>query len=309
MRKVELDDWLTDHGWGGATRQTIAGDASARRYNRLKKGTASVILMDADPTVCDSQAPFVALATHLRGLGLAAPEVLGFDADRGFLLLEDLGPTDIAQHLVRHPAEEPQLYRAAMDLLSVLAQASVVPPDLVHMTPQVGADMLDIAFDWAATDPSSDLRAEVKEKVTHLLKQHCPGPSTLSLRDFHAENLIWRPELSGLHRLGLLDFQDAFVAHPMYDVASLLRDARRDVDPALLPVLVPDTSDRQAFHVLALQRNLRIVGVFHRLAEQKGKPGYLSLLPRIWGHIRSDLNSDAARSLKTPIEVAFGRSA
>jgi len=101
----------------------------------------------------------------------------------------------------------------------------------------------------------------------HLLDRVDPHPSVLSLRDFHAENLIWRGDQDGPDRVGLLDFQDAFVTHPAYDLASLLRDARRDVDPDLTDLMLArfgrkDPAFKMAFHVMAVQRNLRILGIF-----------------------------------------------
>jgi len=53
----------------------------------------------------------------------------------------------------------------------------------------------------------------------------------LVLRDFHAQNIVYRPEQSGLAQIGLLDFQDAQLGHPLYDAASLIHDARRSLHP------------------------------------------------------------------------------
>ena len=74
---------------------------------------------------------------------------------------------------------------------------------------------------------SGDRRA-MADELLPFFSQLAP-PSCLALRDFHAENLIWLPARSGVARVGLLDFQDAVVAPPLYDLVSLLQDARRDV--------------------------------------------------------------------------------
>ena len=60
-----------------------------------------------------------------------------------------------------------------------------------------------------------------------------PAPSTLLLRDFHKDNLLWLPRRPGVRACGLLDFQDAQRGHPSYDLVSLIEDARRDVAPAV----------------------------------------------------------------------------
>ena len=126
------------------------------------------------------------------------------------------------------------------------------------------------------------------------------------LRDYHAENLLWLPGRSGAARVGLLDFQDMLHGHPAYDLVSLLEDARRDV-PAALRTALTDRylartgADREAFLLaaatLSAQRNLKIVGLFTRLARRDGKPRYLELLPRAWGHLAADLAHPALAPL------------
>lgn len=310
-RENQLANWIAQTQWADWARHPMTGDASARRYERLTSGPASVILMDAPPSVCGSQALFVTIADHLRGCGLAAPEVLEWDDDIGLMVLQDLGHTDFATHLRSNPHDEPLLYSKAIDVISAL-KSSPLPHNLNRMTPNVGADMIDLAFKWAATDPSEDLAVQIKDVLRQLLQEIDPEPSCLSLRDFHAENLIWRPDETGMLQVGLLDFQDAFITHPAYDLASLLRDARRDVDSVLLDPMIeklaPQKSRaayRDAFHVLAIQRNLRILGIFQRLAAQDGKASYLSLIPRVWHHLETDLRAPIARQIAPLVRRAF----
>jgi aminoglycoside/choline kinase family phosphotransferase len=131
-------------------------------------------------------------------------------------------------------------------------------------------------------------------------------------RDYHAQNLLWRPELSGHARVGLIDFQDALAGSPAYDIVSLLEDARRDVNPALAAAMMERYLakrheagaglDAGQFHasaaLLAAQRNAKIIGIFARLARRDGKPRYLAHLPRVWRYMESDLNHPALGRLK-----------
>ncbi|SLN33294.1 aminoglycoside phosphotransferase family protein [Pseudooctadecabacter jejudonensis] len=312
MRDAEIADWLAASDWSDWKRTVLAGDASARRYERLSKQGETAILMNAPPLQCGSQKPFVAIAEHLRSLGLAAPHILAFDEALGLMILSDLGTSDVAQHLRIRPQDEALIYEAATDVLAHLS-ASPAPTGLMIMTPQVGADMLDPAFDWACVDQSTDLKSDIKAQMADVLMQVSPDPKTLSLRDFHAENLIWRADKSHPDRIGLLDFQDAFVTHPAYDLASLIRDARRDVSPDLLPRLVArlakdvdEDTMTAAFHTMAVQRNLRILGIFHKLAKQQGKPRYLDLLPRVKHHLWTDLQVNHLADLRPLARRAFG---
>lgn len=312
MRDIILNDWLSTTEWSAWTRHPVTGDASARRYERLSgPNDQRVILMDAPPETCGSQKPFVEMASHLVKINLAAPEVFAWDESLGILVLSDLGPTDFAKHLTASPLDEPHLYANAVDVLRILHKTP--PPDgLVKMTPDIGTGMLDLAFEWAADEPSMDLRAAIETELHHLLTRIDPTPTALSLRDFHAENLIWRGDQNGTNRVGLLDFQDAFVTHPTYDLASLLRDARRDVVTEMLDELLyrldPDADQddhRTAFHVMAVQRNLRILGIFRRLAVRDGKTRYLDFIPRVENHIRTDLNAPELATLSQLVSRAF----
>ncbi|MGJ8611474.1 MAG: aminoglycoside phosphotransferase family protein [Octadecabacter sp.] len=295
----------------------MTGDASSRRYERLTHPDGqSVILMDAPPASCGSQSQFVDIASHLTSIGLAAPEVLDWDDANGVMIISDLGHIDFAKHLRGTPQDESSLYHAAVDVLSAL-QSDPPPAGLTDMTPDVGADMISLAFEWAAADQSTDLSENITSHIRSLLKQVNTTTRVLSLRDFHAENLIWRPDQPINQRIGLLDFQDAFITHPTYDLASLLRDARRDVDPGLLDPLLRQLAGqhhnfsdfKRAFHVMAVQRNLRILGIFHRLAATSGKSNYLALIPRVWDHLLTDISTPDFTPIAPLIKRAFAPKA
>jgi len=106
---------------------------------------------------------------------------------------------------------------------------------------------------------------------------------------------------------GLLDFQDALCGPPSYDLVSLLKDARRDVPPALREAMTEryfaafPRLDRGAFRrsaaILAAQRNAKIIGIFTRLARRDGKPHYLGHIPRVWRLLESDLQEPALRGV------------
>jgi aminoglycoside/choline kinase family phosphotransferase len=100
--------------------------------------------------------------------------------------------------------------------------------------------------------------------------------------------MIWLPQREGVQQCGLLDFQDAVIGHPAYDVVSLLWDARRDVPNKgrwLLTYLNETGFEAEHFmpiyFVLGLQRTLKIIGIFHRLNRRDGKAQYLQHLPRL----------------------------
>ncbi len=301
-------------GW---MRRPLAGDASGRRYERLHAPDGrTAILMDARAEPA-SLAPFLRIGAHLRALGLHAPEVLA--EAPGLLLLEDLGPTLMAAWLAERRGEAPVLYGAAIEVL-VRVQSAPAPDGLVALTPTRAAGMVAPLWEHYAPDTDPRQAAELTGRLCEALRAHAPDADVLSLRDYHAENLVWRPEREGTDRLGLLDFQDAVLAPPEYDLASLLRDARRDTDAELRTAMIRRFADltgraearvAAAAAVLGLQRNLRILGIFVRLARERGKPGYLALLPRVRAHVEGDLAhpalaplADLVRALVPPADVA-----
>jgi aminoglycoside/choline kinase family phosphotransferase len=93
QRQREAASWAARTMGVESVRLTpVSGDASFRRYFRFFMGRRSIILMDAPPEKEDS-APFVEIAGRLRCAGLKAPEILYFNLERGFGLLEDFGDT------------------------------------------------------------------------------------------------------------------------------------------------------------------------------------------------------------------------
>jgi N-acetylmuramate 1-kinase len=145
-----------------------------------------------------------------------------------------------------------------------------------------------------------------------------PGlAQTWVLRDFHSPNLLWLPARQGIARVGLIDFQDAQIGPPAYDVASLLQDARVDIPEALeIGLLGRYAKARQdadpgfprarfvtLYALMGAQRASKILGLFTRLARRDGKPQYLRHLPRIWRYLNRDLLHPALAPLKAWYEA------
>ena len=128
-----------------------------------------------------------------------------------------------------------------------------------------------------------------------MLERQTPGVTVL--RDYHAENIMLLPG----GEQGLIDFQDALIGHPAYDLVSLLQDARRDVslelERAMLDHYLAQVDAGPEFEAdyarLGAQRNAKIVGIFSRLYKRDGKPRYLSMIPRVWAAMERDLSHPA----------------
>jgi N-acetylmuramate 1-kinase len=293
-------------GWREASRQHVAGDASNRSYQRLTSDNGqTAILMDAPPDKGETVEPFIRIARHLTQHGFSAPRILAADEEAGFLLIEDLGDALFARLMAADPSHRDGLYTAATDLLVALHRAPA--PALSECDARWLTDMAEPAFAFYADTQDSAAMQDRFAAVFHPLALPLDrAPRVLILRDYHAENLLWLPERRGVARVGLLDFQDALLGHPAYDLVSVLQDARRDVDPAIEAAmkqhyiaqtgLDPDTFET-AYALLGAQRNLRIIGIFARLCRRDGKAHYVDMIPRVWGYLQRNLEHPALAPL------------
>ncbi len=298
-------------GWADAVGAALSGDASARSYRRLTRpdGATAILMRAPVGTEADraSLAAFLRVGGHLSALGLSVPETLAADPDAGLLLIEDLGDATLARLLAADPETAETAYAViAAEVLPQLARAAL-PDWAAHPDPAGQAAMIDLTL-GLVPDPGalSDLRAGLAEA----LAQHCVGPSVLALRDCHGDNLIWLPDRDGARRVGLLDHQDALALPLGYDLASLIDDPRRDLPEGwrtglilrfakALDMAPADIELRVA--TLSLLRNLRILGIFHRLATQMAKPQYRAFLPRTGLLIDRAVAHPALSGLRAPV--------
>ncbi len=298
-------DFLAANGWRGARIDPLAGDASFRRYFRIVGAGRQAVLMDAPPEHEDVR-PFLKISDHLSAHGLRAPRTLARDVDRGLLLLEDFGDRRVGPVLAADAAPETQIYCAAIDTLVEIGRLplpEVAPYDAAALKREV-----DLLPDWYA--PALDLTVDRADydrlwsaAWSGLLERSASDP-VLVLRDYHADNLMLLDDGG----LGLLDFQDALAGHRAYDLVSLLQDARRDVSPGLEAAMIDRYCDKAAipdreqfladYQLLGAQRNSKILGIFTRLWKRDGKPLYLELQPRVWGHLERNLEHPGLAGLK-----------
>ena len=293
-----VDAFLAAAGWRDAVIAPLAGDASFRRYFRVQRGDKTAMLMDAPPPNEDP-APFLRAAKWLDANGMRAPYILAEDAARGLVLLEDFGEVRMREYLDSWPADQGEVYRAAIDALTDLHR--LPPGPFLDYSMSEYKREASLFTDWYC--PAQNLYidgpgyiAAWEKTLGELLSRQRPGVTVL--RDYHAENIML---LGGLHNQGLLDFQDALVGHPAYDLVSLLQDARRDVSGELETEMFdyyvgkakPGEDFLADYARLGAQRNAKIIGIFVRLWKRDGKPRYLDYIPRVWAHLERDLSHPA----------------
>jgi hypothetical protein len=310
LRNVARRGFLERCGLAGWMLAPLRADASRRRYFRLRNGTgASLILMDAPPETNPPLDGFIATARILAEAGLSVPRIHEADPEQGFMLLEDFGDALLADVITKFPGRAAMLYGETLRAIAQLqarADATALPVRTSGERARLALPAIDdYAAPLAPTSPGACERlvAALEEALCRL----APEAGVPVHRDCHGENLVWLPDRRGIARVGWLDFQDAEQGHPAYDPVSLLCDVRRDLPADLVArmkalFLAETGSDPAEFEAawatLGAQRNLRILGIFARLARREGKPGYLAHMPRVWRQLMRHLDHPDLRDLR-----------
>jgi aminoglycoside/choline kinase family phosphotransferase len=317
-RSTLRQEFVARQNLRNAAMAPLAGDASFRRYFRLTQPDRSLVLMDAPPPQEDVR-PFARLSRHLDGLGFSVPRVLGEDVEHGFLLLEDFGDLTYSRALASG-ADEADLYALAVDVLLALheiPEQRVLLPGLPLYETDDMTEKAGLLMEWyprlvSGRQPEAALCDEYRALWQQLLPSIDAGRRTLVLRDFHVDNLMLLEGRRGISRCGLLDFQDAAQGSTAYDLASLIEDARRDIDPVLYRTMLdrylaslsaahrPDFM--AALAICAAQRHSRVIGVFARLKLRDGKSHYLQHLPRLWRLFDRALQHEALAPIRAFID-------
>jgi len=341
-RDALTDRFLTDAGWADAAIAWLGQDASTRRYARLTRpGGETAILMDApliedDPctpnmTEAERQAlgwnamtrlassrvdAFVLIAGHLRDAGLRPPDIPAHDSANGFALLEDFGDQREFARLIEQGVAEVLLYtQAARDLARLHRHPK---PDVLE---QDGERWPILSFDDVALRANADLYADWLHQYDDrarmndadrtrweaardaLIERAMGFDREFTLRDYHAENLLWLPE----DRIGLLDFQDAVIGWDAWDLAMLTQDSRREVSAEATKAVLHTYLDEsgkderglmERLAVIGTLNALRIAGVFARLVRRDGKPRYNDFMPRQQLMLARNLAHPAAAEMR-----------
>jgi N-acetylmuramate 1-kinase len=304
-------------------------DASFRRYFRIACGpktASSMIVMDAPPPHEDVR-PFVQVAGLIRRAGLHGPQIEACDEALGFVLMSDLGDCLYLDALAEgSAAQADRLMRDAVAALvhwQVHVDAQALPPyddtllqRELALFPQ-WCVQAEFGVRW--TDAQ---QAQWDRLCRLLVASALDQPRVAVHRDWMPRNLMVADP-----NPGILDFQDAVRGPATYDIASLLRDAfiswdeEREIDWAArhwerarragvfgTHRIGDDFGEYwRALEWMALQRHLKILGIFCRLKHRDGKPRYSADLPRFFGYaLRTALRYRELGALVPMIEPLAG---
>ncbi|MEN8400291.1 aminoglycoside phosphotransferase family protein [Acinetobacter towneri] len=298
QREQLIQTWITSVlGSDQFETHFLAGDASFRRYARIKLNNKTFMLMDAPPEKEDC-GPFVTIDEFFAAHGVRVPKIVAKDLTQGFLLLEDFGDVLLSTLLNDQTVDDyyAQCFKQLIQLQGIDGTA--------HF-PEYSYDKLisemELLTDWLLPalqiQPTAEESALIKRTFAILANAALAQPQVIVHRDFHSRNLM---KINDDTELGVIDFQDAVIGADTYDLISITRDAYVQWNAEhvyrwfkmfydLLPEVSKQDRDFEQFKkdadMMAIQRHIKILGIFVRLFERDGKSGYLKDLPRVMWYL------------------------
>jgi len=283
----------------------IAGDASFRSYYRVKlNNNNQTYILSFSPPNYEKIDHFIMIDNFLCINGFSAPKIFDIDDKNGFLLLEDFGDLTFTRLLENDNKNELRYYQNACD---VLIELNKTQPDssLKPYNNQILINEVMLFVEWylklIQKTINLDQIEQFKKIWFDLFDQLSDQKKVVVLRDYHADNLMIINNNNNYKSIGILDFQDALIGLPAYDLVSLLDDIRRNIDDKnrdyLYQYFVEKLQlDKQKFfqdcEILSLQRNIKILGIFARLVLRDNKKKYLDYLDRVKYFVNLRINSN-----------------
>ncbi len=284
MSKLKV--WLKSIDCDGEL-ETVSADASFRKYYRLKSSMHSSIIMDASAQK-ESLEPYINIGHRLYEAGVRVPKVNTYSKEEGFIFMEDMG----AKHLANIEDDDFELfYTKAIDTIVKMQNTNTdglatYNADFLHFE-------MDLMQEWyikkhLGLNLDEKQEQSISSALEYIVSEVLSQPQGVFVhRDYHSRNIMISP---CDEEIVLIDFHDARVGAVTYDLVSLLRDVYVELEPQVLEKLalsfrdnkgldVDDATFMRWFDFMGLQRHIKILGIFARLALRDGKEEYLKDIP------------------------------
>ncbi len=291
-----LQNQLPEHA-GLPVLRPLPGDAGQRRYWEIVDQPD--YLVASSPPESEPNRSFIACTLLLARNGLPVPKLFAIDLSRGFFLLEHLGRQPLRS---LYPTDGADALQPALSLLSSLA--AIPGAELAELPEYDRAKLvaeMELFEQWFVAEllsielnkvERSELAALYQQLATSAIEQ----PQGFVHRDYHCRNIMLSDTPAAELQLGIIDYQDAVVGPLSYDLVSLLKDCYWQWPSATREALVaefyrhniaplegsPSLAEfSRQFDWMGLQRHIKVLGIFARLALRDNKPGYLQDLPLV----------------------------
>ncbi|PPR27335.1 MAG: hypothetical protein CFH34_00275 [Alphaproteobacteria bacterium MarineAlpha9_Bin4] len=276
---------------------TLKSDASNRTYYRDLSKKNNFLIMDSSLEK-NSLKNFINISKWLKSKNYSVPEIYFKNLSKGFCVIEDFGDNKFSN---LKPLNMQEKYRLTIRLLVSLSKLKP-PKFLKSYSKIIFMKELNLFLNWYLFYNKTKNKHALlewqniwKKLFLNIIRFNY---KSLVLRDFHIDNLFWLEKKANIQKVGLIDFQDALIGHPCYDLVSLLQDVRNNISNKDQHSLynyyisisnLEKKSFEEAYFIFGTQRLIKIIGIFYRLKYLNKKENYIKYIPRTWFLLKRNL--------------------
>jgi len=303
----------------------IKGDASFRKFYRKKKNKKSSVIVYARKKKNNNLLNYDAINKLLLKNKIFAPRLLSENFSKNFIEIEDLGSKTILDIFKKKKINKLKIYKKILVILIKLQNIKLNKiknfKNQYYKIPVYSKKLIfneaNLFLDWYVPHiinkrKKSKIKKELKKIINSLIKKIKLPNSTFVHRDFHVSNLMINN-----NKISIIDSQDAVYGNISYDLASLIDDVRLKTSKNLKAMIyknylklnkknINKIKFKNDFEILSVLRNLKVIGIFTRLALRDKKKKYLKLIPYTWKLIEDRIdNNSIFIDLKKNLEDNF----
>lgn len=282
----------------------LKGDASPRIFFRKKKKNSSSIIIYAHKNKRTNLLIYDSINKILLKNDILAPKLLSQNYSKKYIEVDDFGKSTLFSFLKKKSTNKSTTFKKIIKLLiklQLIRQRNIKNFQNKYYkiplyTKKILLEEAKLFSEWYIKKKLSKTKQLIFKKkfiniIKNLIKKLRLKNNILVHRDFHVSNLMMVKK-----EIGVIDTQDALIGNKAYDLASLIDDVRFETSDNFKKSLYKYYLDSQKnlnkeyfkndFEIISVLRNLKIIGIFTRLAVRDNKKKYLKLIPYTWDLIR-----------------------
>ena len=302
----------------------IKGDASFRTFFRKVNVQQNSIIVSAKKEKFQNLIVYDAINKILRKNKVLAPDLYNENYRKNFIEIEDFGNKTILNEIKKKNKNKFNYFKKIIDLLikvQLIKDRKVYTfKNKKYSIPKYDKRILvqeaNLFCDWYVKSKFSKIESkkfskEFRKVTKKLASKLMLNQNVFVHRDFHVSNLMLVKK-----SIGIIDSQDALIGNRAYDLASLIDDVRLKTSKSFKKKIFNFYIKRQKkiniyklkndFEILSILRNLKIIGIFTRLAIRDGKKNYIKFIPYAWQLIGMRINeNEVFKELKNLLNQKF----
>ena len=303
----------------------IKGDASFRKFYRKKNKKKSSIIIYSQREKIKNLLNYDSINKLLLNNKISAPRLLSENFNKNYIEVEDLGTKTLFDIFKKKKTNKFKIYKKILIILIKLQNIKVKKiknfKKNFYKIPNYSKTLIykeaNLFLEWYVPytlnkQKRSKIKKKLKKNISSLLGKIQLPNNTFVHRDFHVSNLMFKK-----NKISVIDSQDALYGNIAYDLASLIDDVRLKTSYNLKEMIyqnylylnkkkINEIKFKNDFEILSVLRNLKVIGIFTRLAVRDGKRKYLKLIPHAWKLIENRVNNnDIFKDLRKNLEDNF----